>query len=280
MSQLVRARVTGREEPAPGFHLLEFYAPSLARAAQPGQFVHIRCGEGTDPLLRRPISIHAVDRRDGLVRVLFRVVGRGTALLARRGEDSIDVMGPLGRGFSRGQAYRNCNNSPKNDTIGPGTTGGIIVVGGGIGVAPLHFLLQEIARSGDSGRTTVLLGARCAGELLICDAAEKMGFAVRVATDDGSAGHHGPVTHLLAGALGTKPGFVYACGPAPMLKAVCDLLAEAGVPGEVSVEERMACGVGACLSCACRVRDAGGRETYRRACVDGPVFPAGKVVWP
>jgi dihydroorotate dehydrogenase electron transfer subunit len=191
----------------------------------------------------------------------------------------IDVMGPLGRGFSRGQACRNCNNSSGNAPAGTGNTGDIIVVGGGIGVAPLHFLLQEIAGSGESGRTTVLLGACSAGRLLIREAVEKMGFVVHVATDDGTAGHHGPVTGLLADALRRHPGFVYACGPAPMLKTVCALLAEAGVPGEVSVEERMACGVGACLSCACRVRDAGGRETYRRACVDGPVFPAGEVVW-
>lgn len=272
MSQLVQAEITGHSSPAPGVYVLEFYAPQVAAEARPGQFVHIRCAEGTDPLLRRPISIHAVDRNSGLVRIMFQVVGRGTARLAEKQDGVLDVLGPLGNGFG-GQALHNCINNACTEN------GATVVMGGGIGAAPLFFLLQELAAGEAASRVKVLLGARSADQLLTMDQAVALGFKVQIATDDGSAGLRGPVTYLLAEELRQKTGYVYACGPAPMLKTVCTLLEQAGVPGEVSLEERMACGVGACLSCACRVREPGGDETYRRACVEGPVFKAGEVVW-
>ncbi len=270
MSQLMQAEITDCRETAPGIWVTEFMAPSLAQGAVPGQFLHIRCGEGSDPLLRRPISIHSVDRQSGRVKIMFQAVGKGTAWLASRRYGFIDIIGPLGRGFTMftgEQTGLDCYN-PR-----------LVVVGGGIGAAPLYFLLQELARMGCVQQVMVLLGARTANQLLILDAARVLGFNVRVATDDGTTGYRGPVTDLLAEELQRKPDFVFACGPSPMLKPLCDMLRDAGVPGEVSVEERMACGVGACLSCVCRVKDTGGIETYRHVCVDGPVFAAGEVVW-
>lgn len=264
MSQLLKVEITDCQEIKPGVWVTELLAPALAQSATPGQFLHIRCGEDSDPLLRRPISIHAVYRQSGLVKIMFQVVGRGTAWLARRRNGRLDVMGPLGRGFTMFTGEQ----EPR-----------LVVVGGGIGAAPLYFLLQELARAGHVEQVKVLLGARSAEQLLIHNAAELLGFTVGVATDDGSAGYRGLVTDLLAEELQRRPDFVYACGPEPMLKTLCGMLHNAGVPGEVSVEERMACGVGACLSCVCRVKDAGGLETYRHACVDGPVFAAGEVVW-
>lgn len=266
MSQLIQAAITGHSETAPGVYVIDFFAPDLARAARPGQFLHIRCGDGQDPLLRRPISIHAVDRQNGLVSIMFHVVGRGTALLAQRKEGYIDVMGPLGRGFAINQGYVNCKNKS------------IMVMGGGIGVAPLYFLLQELVLL-DDARIIVLLGAKNAEQLLIHEKTKQLGLTTYVATDDSSAGYQGVVTDLISEELRQEIGFAYACGPVPMLKALCSLLNEIGVPGEVSVEERMACGVGACLSCVCRVKDAKGIENYRHACVDGPVFSVGEVVW-
>ncbi|WP_027365145.1 dihydroorotate dehydrogenase electron transfer subunit [Desulfotruncus alcoholivorax] len=266
MALLVQGEIVSHMERAPGVFMVEFIAPNLATVARPGQFLHIRCSEGNDPLLRRPISIHAVDRDRGRVGILFQVVGRGTALLARRKDGVIDVMGPLGRGFSTGS-----HNLMR--------AGSIAVVGGGIGAAPLFFLLQELARCGDPARVKVLLGARSANQILIKEEIENLGYTMELATDDGSVGHRGQVTELLLKLLPEGVSYVYACGPAPMLKAVCAFLSEAGIPGEVSLEERMACGVGACLSCACQVKAAGGGVHYRRACVDGPVFPAGEVVW-
>ncbi|WP_347487977.1 dihydroorotate dehydrogenase electron transfer subunit [Desulfoscipio sp. XC116] len=285
MSRLVQAEITDCRERIPGVWVMEFLAPSLAQAAMPGQFLHIRCGEGSDPLLRRPISIHAVDRQTGRVKIMFQVVGKGTSRLAGRKNGLIDIMGPLGHGFTiftgERAKYGNVDTlSTQNDSaVVMNTPANFIVVGGGIGAAPLYFLLQEMARMGRIRRVKVLLGARCADQLLIFDAAEELGFSIRVATDDGSVGRRGPVTDLLAEELRREAGYVYACGPSPMLRALCAILHDAGVPGEVSLEERMACGVGACLSCVCRVKDAGGLETYRHACVDGPVFPAGEVVW-
>ncbi len=270
MSQLVQAEITGCWETAPGIWITEFLAPSLVRGAMPGQFLHIRCGDGSDPLLRRPISIHSVDRQSGKMKIMFQAVGKGTTWLAGRRNGFIDIMGPLGRGFTvfTGEQAGLDRSSPR-----------LVVVGGGIGAAPLYFLLQELDRVRRVQQVTVLLGARTANQLLIFDNAKLLGFNVRVATDDGTAGYRGPVTDLLSEELQCKPDFVYACGPSFMLQTLCIMLSEAGVPGEVSVEERMACGVGACLSCVCRVKDAGGLETYRHACVDGPVFAAGEVVW-
>ena len=280
MSQLVKVEIAGNSSPAPNIYVLELFAPTLAENARPGQFLHIRCAEGNDPLLRRPVSIHAVNRGTGLVRIMFQVVGRGTEMLARRQDGLLDVMGPLGHGFTWGQErQRRANTAPAAVNGGITNPGGIIVVGGGIGAAPLFFLLQELAATQAAPRVKVLLGARSADQLLTVELVAALSFKVQTATDDGSAGLHGLVTDLLAEELRQKTEYVYACGPAPMLKAVCTLLDHAKVPGEVSLEERMACGVGACLSCVCRVREPGGVENYQRACVDGPVFSAAEVVW-
>lgn len=280
MSRLMQVEIAGNSNPAPNIYVLELFAPTLAENAQPGQFLHIRCAQGNDPLLRRPVSIHAVNRGTGLVRIMFQVVGRGTEMLARRQDGLLDVMGPLGRGFTWGQARQSCTNTVPAAVDGSTSNPGcIIVVGGGIGAAPLFFLLQELAVTEAASRVQVLLGARSADQLLTVELVAALGFGVQIATDDGSAGFHGLVTYLLAEELRQKTEYVYACGPAPMLKVVCRLLGQAKVPGEVSFEERMACGVGACLSCACRVREPGGEENYKRACVDGPVFSAAEVAW-
>jgi len=268
MSQLVQAKIISCEETtAPGIWVTKLEAPSLAAAARPGQFLHIRCGEGDDPLLRRPISIHHADRDTGIIQIMFQVVGKGTAWLSQRQDGFLDVLGPLGRGF----------------TLSPVDSGlPLAVVGGGIGAAPLYFLLVELAALGRASATTVLLGAHSAVQLLLQKEAQELGFALRSATDDGSAGYHGLVTDLLEEELNKatsqRPAFVYACGPSPMLAKICAILEESGVPGEVSVEERMGCGVGACLSCVCRVKN-GVSFAYKHACVDGPVLQASEVIW-
>jgi dihydroorotate dehydrogenase electron transfer subunit len=252
-------RIIKQEEVAPGHCLMSLDAPEIASRAAPGQFLHLRCADTQDPLLRRPISIHYADRERGLVYILYRVAGRGTALLARRAPgDCLDVMGPLGKGFSL--------PSGKEKTA---------VIGGGMGVAPLFFLLKEIEviYRHDSGRAAVFIGAATSGALLGVKEFGNTGFPVYIATDDGSAGFNGNVVDLFRRTAGGN-GFdrVYACGPLPMLISLA-----AGIrPGqiaEVSVEERMGCGVGACLSCACRVRGRGGEDfRYAHVCRDGPVF--------
>ena len=221
---------------------------------RPGQFVHIKCGDGL--LLRRPISIcEWTEGRDGgTVTIVFEVRGEGTAWLARRNEgETLDVMGPLGNGFDA-------------------EDGPYLLVGGGIGVPPM------LGCAGTSGGTsTAILGFRSKDRTILLNRFEQDCVDVLVATDDGSLGYHGFVDALVRQELekGRRYKAVLACGPKPMLRNVAKVAAEFNVPCQVSMEERMGCGVGACLVCACDMRDG----ARRHVCKDGPVFNAGEVDW-
>lgn len=248
-------------EVRPGHYSLRICAPEIARISRPGQFLHILCGTGTAPLLRRPISICRADPASGLLEVIFRVVGEGTALLSRaRPGERIDVMGPLGSKFQFPE---------------PGHARDAVIVGGGVGIPPLLFLAEILRKEHPGADVHVLLGGRSA-EFILCDEAfRSIGCPPEIATDDGSLGHHGLVTDLLSLRLSRNTvGMVYTCGPTPMLKAVANLCGRAGTPCQASFEARMACGVGACLSCVIPTR--GG---YRRVCTEGPVFPADEIAW-
>lgn len=253
------------QEILPGTFLLCLEAPALARTGRPGQFLMVRCGEegSSDPLLRRPLALHRLDREGGRVEVLVRVVGRGTGWLAvRRAGDLLDVLGPLGQGFSLHRSTRH-----------------LLLVAGGMGIAPLVAMAEDGLRRHCA--VVLALGARCARELyppgLIPPAVE-----VHLATDDGSAGLRGPVTALLADpALGllSWADQVMACGPQAMLAELGRLVRagrlrpRAGFV-QVSLEEHMACGVGACLGCVVATRHG-----YRRVCQEGPVFDLREVAW-
>ena len=290
MGYFPAVEILGQERLAADCCRISLFSPEIAGSARPGQFLHVRINPGPEPLLRRPFSVHAVNRETGEIALLFRVAGRGTALLAEKKKgEFLDVIGPLGRGFTLPAAGQRA-----------------ALVAGGIGIAPLYFLLQMLA--GSRNPPDVLLGARTARELLLVREVQELanggarpeqlfrtggrpgslgGFLcaspgkVMVATDDGSCGHRGPVTDLLAKLLAEKKvEMVYACGPPAMLKAVASLLERAGADGEVSLEERMGCGIGACLSCVCKTRGESGRDfSYRRVCLEGPVFKARDVVW-
>ncbi len=241
----------------PGHWLMSIEAPAIAQRAQPGQFVHIRCQQGADPLLRRPLSLHQVDRKKGLIQLLYRVVGRGTTLMAqKKAGDLVDVLGPLGRGFTLPL---------------PGES--VVLVGGGIGVAPLVGLAQAICSAGH--RLDFIMGASTADQLLPEALLPLPASSLHWATDDGSKGYHGLVTSLLRSLVKGGAGYqrLYGCGPMPMLKTLTVLAEELGIPGEISLEEKMACGMGACLSCVCKIKDAAGQGfTYERVCTQGPVF--------
>jgi dihydroorotate dehydrogenase electron transfer subunit len=222
-------------------------------ASAPGQFVMLSPGAlpaapRFDPLLPRPM---AVFRREGAaLEVLYKVTGRGTALLAAaRPGDAVRVVGPLGRGFP---------------LPAPGERA--VLVGGGTGIASLFDLA---ARAAGSGPALVLLGARSAQDLMAVAEFEALGAGLRLATEDGSAGRRGLVTELLEEALAEGgPARVYACGPTPMMRRAAELAAGAGRPCLASLENRMACGFGVCLGCA--VPRSG--EGYALVCRDGPVF--------
>lgn len=248
-----------RIEPrGPSAFVIDLDCVELAGAAVPGQFVQVRVSEGTDPFLRRTFSISGTDPDAGIVRLMIDVVGRGTRLLCgMRTGAVLDCIGPLGRGF---------------DPLFGGPEP-CLLVGGGVGVAPILFLADRFR---GERKVTFLMGARTADYLAMADDPVLEGMAVRYATEDGSRGWRGYVTGPLEEELsGGKYAAVYACGPHPMLRAVAGIARKHGVPCQVSLEERMACGIGACLGCAVQLADG----SVVRACKEGPVFDAEEIAW-
>ena len=227
------------------FSLLLQHSGSMQPVA-PGQFVEVLVEGSREVMLRRPISVHDVDEKAGTMTLLIQIVGNGTRQLSTlKVGDRLNVVYPLGHGFSVDAA----GEKP-------------LLVGGGAGIAPLLHLAKVLASKGI--RPTVLLGGRTAGLIPVHD--EFLPYAeVLVATDDGSRGHHGVVTTHPAFAQGYS--MIYTCGPTPMMKAVARSAAERGLRCEVSLENMMACGVGACLCC---VTDTD--EGHRCVCKEGPVF--------
>lgn len=277
------ATILENQEVARGTFRLRVADPEIARRILPGQFVMVRgVDEGTDdPLLGRPFALYDV-QRDGAGEpvsfdVVYLVIGRGTAALSRRKPgDRVDVWGPLGNGFGP---------SP-----GPGSA---LFVAGGIGQTPFVALGRDwLGRTTYGDRAdedrrpsvdsaTLLYGVRSVGLLAGVEDFERAGVGVEIATDDGSAGRHGFVTQLLADRLqaGERPAKIVACGPPPMLAAVARLAQEYAVACDVSLENHMACGFGACFSCVTPILQDDGRPDLRRVCVEGPVFPSHRVDW-
>jgi len=247
--------------------------PELAKMIVPGQFVMLRLPGTGDPLLGRPLALYDVVRDPSGaalgVDIVYLVVGKMTGRLARLEPGApIEIWGPLGNGFP------------------PLPAAHLILVAGGIGQTPFLALAREAlgqARYGDPPRdapriqrVTLCYGARTAALLAGVDDFQHAGVDVHVATDDGSAGHHGLVTELVRPVVQASPGpcRLVCCGPEPMLAAAAAVAKELDVPAHVSLETPMACGIGICFSCAAKIRDASGRWDYRRTCVDGPVFDA------
>jgi dihydroorotate dehydrogenase electron transfer subunit len=237
----------------PGTWLVWLDAPAIAELAKPGQFVMVRCSEDHDPLLRRPLSIHKTDGSGG-VALLFEVVGRGTEWLSERTSgELVDLVGPLGNGFS----------------IQPSAKS-VLLVAGGIGIAPLIFL-AESAR-GIGKRVDVLPGAQTAALLYPRDQLLQISI-VDSSTDDGSVGTRGPVTSLIDSYI-DQADQVFACGPPAMYKAMAGLDCLKGKSVQVSLEGRMACGVGACYGCTVKTK-----RGLKQVCHDGPVFELSDIIW-
>lgn len=239
---------------------------SITQEAQPGQFVHVQVSKSHEPLLRRPLSIAHISPGEQEITVLYRVQGRGTALLAESIPGSrLSVLGPLGKGFSVPVA------------------GELWLVAGGIGAFPLYALAAAARKRGL--RVRLFWGGESAGFLAAAglESWRELGVEVFLATMDGSLGHSGLITEVLAEHLRSlgereRPG-VAACGPHGMLKAVAAQCAAAGLSLEVSLEERMGCALGACLGCVATVRDQEGKVRRAKVCKDGPVFRGEEVVW-
>lgn len=246
---------------------------NIATVSRPGQFVNVQTAAGYDPLLRRPFSVHAVDPDKGTFSLLYDVVGRGTKLLkAMHKGDIVSVIGPLGSAFD----------------IGDDPSVSHVLVAGGCGTAPIHFLSDYICRNHGCSNVTVLVGAKAGDGVLCYREFVAHGVNVEVATEDGSFGFHGLVTDLLASCLSdkfsTSTGIrVYSCGPMAMMREVARICREMKVGCcQLSLETAMACGMGVCMGCAVKTRSVSGKDgewTYSRACTEGPVFNAEELVW-
>lgn len=234
-------------------YILKFLCPAMACEARPGQFVHVKTGSLYQPLLRRPISLFDVDQTNGVISLFYRAVGEGTRWLTTIKEgDSIDVMGPLGHGF----------------TVKP-TSEKVLLVGGGIGVAPLYFLARRLLEQ--SCRVELWYGVNSAGQIAIEDEVERLdGLDFYPCTLDGSKGHKGLVTQVFEQDREQAYTAIYTCGPESMMAVVEQYARDHQIWGELSLEEHMACGVGACLGCARKLKNED--QTLVKICKDGPVF--------
>lgn len=272
------ATITCFEKLAPDIFRIGIDCPEIAARFVPGQFIMVRLPGRDDPLLGRPMAIYDSSNDPSghprQIDFVFLRIGKATQWLARAAPgQSLSVWGPLGNGFPVRAAEH------------------LIMVAGGIGQTPFLPLAKQYlhrtryglpAQEVDRARTmTLCFGARTAQLLAGVDDFEALGVDVRLATDDGTRGHHGLVTDVLAKLLEdvTRTSRIVCCGPEPMMAATSRLAAEAGVTCDVSLETPMACGIGICFSCVARVRQPNGDWDYKRTCVDGPVFEATQIVW-
>lgn len=238
----------------------------ISKNALPGQFVNIKCCQGEQALLRRPVSICQIDRKKGTYDILFQKKGTGTALLTcKKSGDRLDVLGPLGNGFDFNEKHER-----------------IAVIGGGIGVFPLLFLLQE----SKAVSKNTYLGFRSADLVVLEKEFRQSSRSLKIATDDGSYGAHGYITDILKKDLTTEHyDMIYACGPTVMLSIIARMAEESGIDCQVSLEQRMGCGFGACLICACKTKIKNGTDAkdvewhYSHVCKDGPVFNSRDVIF-
>jgi len=276
--KLATAKILANEKVGEDFRRMRLASPYLAGAAKPGQFVEIRCTKGVDPLLRRPLGCHRI-LNDG-IEVLYEVVGKGTKLLSqRRAGETLDLIGPLGNGFD----LLATSHKPL----------ATILIAGGIGVAPLLALAERLVHSPQSivhrkkAKVSIIIGAKTKTHVLCEKEFTAIGYDVIIATEDGSRGKKGLATDLLKDflrATSHEPRVtIYACGPTGMLKAVAGIAKAHRIPCQVSLEERMACGVGVCLGCPVKIKTSHKPQVtsheYKMVCKDGPVFNSEDIAW-
>jgi len=292
----LRCQILTNKEIAQSHFQMEFACPEIAAIAKPGQFIHLLIDPKRDPLLRRPFTIYKV--KNDSIEILFQVVGRGSHLLSQKHPgNEVRVMGPLGNSF-----------------LIPDELDIAILVGGGIGVASLMMLAEELQRQGVY--SIGLIGAQNCERILCVNEFQESEVEVYLATDDGSCGYHGFVTELLNKILSNPQGsqineaygkqkwakrqkgkradelddknvsrfafhysHIYACGPDGMLKSTAEIATKFHLPAQLALENRMACGVGACLGCVLKLKSADDDFEYKRACVEGPIFNAQEIIW-
>jgi dihydroorotate dehydrogenase electron transfer subunit len=243
------------------YYRITFSAPEISAHVQPGQFVHVRIPHSPELLLRRPFSVFNTDPDAGALSLIYKIVGRGSREISTlRPKTPVNILGPLGNNFP----------SPDEEQY-------VIIVAGGYGCASTYLVAKNAPTPG-----VCLLGGRSRADILVVEEFKKTGFAVRIATNDGSRGHKGLVTELLQDELAHVKSVpaVYACGPNAMLKAVGLMCLGAGLDAYLSFDLPMCCGVGACFTCVTKVKaqNDDGWE-YLRTCKYGPVLRASKIYW-
>lgn len=270
MAQLVNecARLIANEKVGPRLHLMVLESPIIAQQVMPGQFIHMKVPRRAQNILRRPFSVYARDTARATIEVLYQEVGELTTFMPQLEDTAVEIIGPVG----------NCWTGPQR--FAGGTCTRALLVGGGVGAAPLFMLAESLHDAGCP--FDVVLGAQTADALVTKARYEALcGTEPACATDDGTHGTPGFCTTLVEEALEKrlpdgKPAYDYlaVCGPMPLMKIVSGMALDSGVYCEVSLEKRMACGIGACLSCVVDTRHG-----KKRSCVDGPIFEAQEVVW-
>lgn len=258
MSELLLAELVKKEQLKPDIFKFSVKAPNIVKNSKPGNFIEIRVSEQTEPFLRRPISIYNLDRENGILEFIFQVKGKGTKILAQKEVGTqIDIIGPLGYGTFKYDDYKN-----------------IAIIGGGIGVFPLYELAKCAKKDGINVNT--YLGFRSKDFVVLEDEFKNVSDQLIITTDDGSYSEKGfAINYLEKDCEAGKVDSIYACGPLPMLKAVQKLALEKDITCQISLEEKMGCGLGVCLGCAVKTakspKDA---PEYLHVCKAGPVFQA------
>lgn len=270
--QLITGEVLSHKKYGEPYHSLTVVAPDIGERIRPGQFVNVKCGSHRDYILRRPFSVYRVHKRGGwasTIELVFDIRGSGTEFLAQqRGHAPLDLVGPLGRGFALPKRRAHC-----------------LLVGGGIGATPLYFLADELRNEGH--RVDFVLGARSSALLLNPIEARRIASVCAITTEDGSQGHRGRVTDVLAETMERcETEVVYSCGPHGMLAAVSQICVQRNIPIQVAVEELMGCGYGVCMTCVVPLQRPLKRNeseedavVYARSCTEGPVFNGAVVMW-
>jgi len=242
---------------------------------EPGQFYMLRCGHTSDPLLLRPLSIYCyqpnIDESFDKLGFLVKVVGKGTYMLSHMSVgENIEIFGPLGNGFKI-----------------PDPVEHALFIAGGIGIAPLPYLAQHMRGKNSLKSATLIFGAKTAKDIAGIELFNQQEFAISIYTEDGSLGDKGYPTSALNELLNkykNQNAIVFACGPVEMLNKIAILCISMEIPCQVSIDRRMACGVGACLGCVIKTStcksSADPELVYKRVCKDGPVFNAKDIHWP
>lgn len=262
----MKADILSNKELKPGYFLIELNSPDIARSSLPGQFIMIRIGDSYDPLLRRPMSIHNVSAKRGVIEVLYQAAGKGTRILSeKKKKESIDILGPLGNSFF---IYKDIK--------------AYLLAAGGIGIAPFGFLIKSIKKINKDASILLFIGGKSEADILENVEFKKSECDIYISTEDGSAGEKGVVTELLNRYLerNNNNSALYVCGPQGMMKEAASIAKRYNLKCQVSLDERMACGIGICMGCVVSIIDDNTKETaYKCICREGPVFNANKVMW-